>query len=838
MSGSAVSGKGDNSQEISEIQKLFADMSYGPAPESADIAYKWLDAHNRSFGHFVDGKWYHPEGERKKYTSTSPATGEVLTECVQGVQEDVDYAVGVANKAQESWAKTPAHVRARHLYAIARTVQKHHRLIAVVESLDNGKSIRETRDVDVPLVARHFYHHAGWAQLMDQEMPNWKAVGVIGAIVPWNFPLMLLTWKVAPALAMGNTVVLKPATYTQLSALLLAEICAEAGLPPGVFNVVTGPGRFGSMLANHPGVDKVAFTGSTGVGQILRRCTAGTGKKLSLELGGKSPVVVFNNADLDSTVEGIVDAIWFNQGQVCSAGSRLLAQEEIYDTLVEKLKERLTHYRVGGSLDKCVDSGALVDKSQLDTISEYVQSARDEGAVVYQPEDAANECWKRNKKEGCYYYPPTMVTNVSTVSRVVREEIFGPVLAVMRFRTAKEAVNLANNTNYGLGASVWSESLPVALEVALSIKAGAVWINGHNMFDAAAGFGGYRESGFGRDGGKEGLYEYVKPKWQQSLRLPAMSFDHKQFGAKFGESEHPIPGNNELVQSDTVKVDRTYKVYYGGAQKRPDGCYSRPVKNSEGKAIAFVADSNRKDVRNAVEVAHKAQPGWGKRAAHNRAQIVYFMAENLEIRRDEVAARLSEVSGEALEVSLKEVDDSIARLFYWAAYSDKYGGQVQETSFYGATVCVREPVGIIGIMCPDEKPLLSFCSLFAPAIVRANSVVVIPSEKNPLPALDFYQVFETSDLPGGVVNILTGSRDHMAKYLTEHHDIQAVWYFGSRQGSHFVEHESHYNCKRTWVDYGIARDWETANCGDGDEFLYHATQCKNIWMPMGTTFAN
>ena len=496
----------------SELVNLFKSMSYGPAPESADIANKWLDKHDRDFGHFVNGEWYKPEGERKKYTTKCPADGKVLTDTIQGTQEDVDYAVDKANEAQVKWAALSPHVRAKHLYAIARCIQKHHRLIAVIESLDNGKSVRETRDIDIPLVARHFYHHAGWAQLMPQEMANWKPVGVIGAIVPWNFPLMLLTWKVAPALAMGNTIVLKPATYTRLSALLLAEICHEAGLPKGVFNVITGPGRFGSMLATHPKIDKVAFTGSTGVGQILRKATAGTGKKISLELGGKSPVVVFANADLDSAVEGVVDAVWFNQGQVCSAGSRLLVQQEVYPEMIKRLKERLTHYRCGHSLDKCVDSGALVDQTQLDTIKEYVQSAEDEGADVYFAPEAKKYCDEQNQKDGVYYWPPTLVTNVSTVSRVVREEIFGPVLAVMQFRTAKEAIALANNTVYGLGASVWSESLPVSLEVALSIKAGACWVNCHNMFDAAAGFGGYRESGYGRDGGKEGLYEYVKPK--------------------------------------------------------------------------------------------------------------------------------------------------------------------------------------------------------------------------------------------------------------------------------------------------------------------------------------
>uniref|UniRef100_H2Z2I3 Aldehyde dehydrogenase domain-containing protein n=1 Tax=Ciona savignyi TaxID=51511 RepID=H2Z2I3_CIOSA len=476
---------------------LFESMEYGPAPESAD---KWLAQHGNSLGHFINGEWVKPEN-RKTYSTCSPATGEVLADTIQVSEEDVNKAVSCAREAFK-WSELPAHTRARHLYAVARNVQKHHRLIAVIEALDNGKSIRETRDCDIPLVARHFYHHAGWAQLADTEMKDWKPVGVVGAIVPWNFPLMLLTWKVCPALAMGNTVVLKPATFTRLSALLLAEICHEAGLPPGVFNVVTGNGAFGSKLAIHPDVDKVAFTGSTPVGQTLRRLTAGSGKKLSLELGGKSPVIVMDTADLDSAVEGIVDAVYFNQGQVCSAGSRLLVQENIFDDVISRVKERLTHFRIGHSLDKAIDMGAVVSEQQYNTIKEYVDEARAIGADVFQPDIPIPTG---------FYYPPTLITNVQTVSRVVREEIFGPVLVALPFRTAKEAINLGNNTNYGLAASVWSQNLPTALELAISLKAGAVWVNSHNLFDAAAGFGGYRESGFGRDGGKEGLFEYVMP---------------------------------------------------------------------------------------------------------------------------------------------------------------------------------------------------------------------------------------------------------------------------------------------------------------------------------------
>ncbi|XP_062918585.1 aldehyde dehydrogenase family 16 member A1 [Mobula hypostoma] len=815
------------------VSDIFNDMSYGPARENPCNVQAWLDYHKQCFGHYIGGKWVKPEN-RQFYVAKNPATGETLASSIQGEEADVELAVQTAKQAFEVWSKLPCHVRARHLYSIARNVQKHQRLLSVLESLDNGKPIRESRDCDVPLVVRHFYHHAGWAQLMDVEMKNWKPVGVVAAIVPWNFPLMSLTWKICPALAMGNTVVLKPATYTRLTALLFAEICTEAGLPPGVLNVVTGNGSFGSKLATHQDVDKVAFTGSTEVGRLLRRATAGTGKKLSLELSGKSPFIVFDTADLDSVVEGLVDAIWFNQGQVCSAGSRLLMQESIAQELTNRLTQRMRCLRVGDSLDKGVDMGALVDESQMKTITEYVEEARNEGAEVFQVSEGMPQ-------KG-FFYPPTLITNVNTVSRVVREEIFGPVLVAMTFRTAKEAIALANNSSYGLAGSIWTENLPLALEVAMSLKAGAVWVNGHNMFDAAAGFGGYKESGFGRDGGKEGLYEYVRPAWEERPNPKPVEVKYKTFASVHGADLPPIPGQVTqpmLLQTDAIpSVDRTYKVYYGGAQKRPIGMYSRPIFDQKGRVVAYVGDCSKKDVRNAVEAAHAAAPGWGKRAAHNRAQIIYYLAENLELRRDEVSQGLSSLTGVGIEEAGCEVDACIERLFYWAAYCDKYGGTVQETQLYGATVMIRESVGVIGIACPDKNPLLSFVSLFAPAIVRGNVVVIVPSERYPLPALELYQVFETSDLPAGVVNILTGSRDHLTKFLVEHQDVQAMWYFGSAKGSKFVEWSSAENLKQTWVNYGVQRDWCSSQQGTGEEFLYHATQCKNIWIPMGEVFAN
>lgn len=819
------------------VLDIFGCLEYGPAPESADVAKAWIKEHDGEFGHFINGKWHKPDG-RKFYTSTAPSTGEELAKTIQGTEDDVNFAVDTAKKAFDSWGKLSPHTRSRHMYSLARHVQKHARLIAVVEALDNGKPVRETRDADVQVVARHLYHYAGWAQLMDTEMKEWAPCGVVGGIVAWNFPLMLLVWKIAPALAMGNTVVMKPATYTRLSALLFAEICTEAGLPPGVFNVITGGGAMGSKLAAHPDVDKVGFTGSTEIGQLLRRLTAGTGKKISLELGGKSPVIVYDSADLDAVVEGVVDAIWFNQGQVCSAGSRLLIQENVYDKLIKKIKDRMKTLRVGNSLDKGMDIGAIVDPSQRKSVEKYVQIARDEGGDVYQ----ACACMPA---VGCYY-PPTLITNVQTTSTVVQEEIFGPVLVAMSFRTPKESIALANQSRYGLAASVWTENLSLALEVALSIKAGTVWVNGHNMFDAAAGFGGYRESGYGRDGGKEGLYEYAKPKWQPRIRLN-VDTDPKKFGELVpGRPVNPLldetPDYSKTgslpLPGGVPKIDRTYKLFIGGKQARPDATYVRTIKSPAGKVLGLVSEGNRKDIRNAVEAAHKAAGGWGKRAAHNRAQIIYYMAENLEIRRDEFAQEIVAQTGCKIDEAVKEVDASINRLFHWAAYADKYGGTVQETQLYGATVKVQEPVGVVGIACPDESPLLGFVSLLAPAIVRANTIIIIPSETAPLSALNFNQVFETSDVPAGVINVVSGKKDHLVKYLAEHQDVEAVWYFGTPEGSKFVESKAADNVKRTWVNYGAKRNWFDQQQGAGEEFLYQATESKNIWLPMGEIFAN
>src|SRR4051794_19954721 len=490
---------------MASIPEIFQSMEYGPAPEQAGPAQEWLEGRGRRFGLFIGGKWSEPG--RETFDTLNPATAKPLAALTQASAADIDRAVAAASRAQPGWWELGGHGRARYLYAIARQIQKHSRLFAVLESMDNGKPIRESRDIDIPLVARHFYHHAGWAQLMDSELPGQVPVGVVGQIIPWNFPLLMLAWKIAPALAMGNTVVLKPAEFTSLTALLFAEICAEAGVPAGVVNIITGDGRTGAALVEHPDVDKIAFTGSTEVGRIIRVATAGSGKKLSLELGGKSPFIVFEDADLDSVVEGVVDAIWFNQGQVCCAGSRILAQEGIAARLTEKLRTRMETLRVGDPLDKSVDIGAIVAPVQLEKIQELVKQGVAEGATMWQPSWSCPQ-------EGCFF-PPTLFTEVAPSSTIAQVEIFGPVVVAMTFRTPEEAVALANNTPYGLAASVWTESINLALDIAPKVKAGTVWVNSTNVFDAASGFGGYRESGYGREGGREGLWEYVKAGWEK-----------------------------------------------------------------------------------------------------------------------------------------------------------------------------------------------------------------------------------------------------------------------------------------------------------------------------------
>ncbi|CTQ49734.1 aldehyde dehydrogenase family protein [Jannaschia donghaensis] len=766
------------------VADIFESMDWSPAPESRTEADDWLDTHGRAFGHFIDGKRQKPG---TTFDTVNPATGETLAQVTQGTEADVAQAVKAARKAAKGWAATSDHDRARVLYAIARGLQKHARLFAVMETLDTGKPIRESRDIDVAKAARHFYHHAGHAALRSETMPNAEPWGVCGQIVPWNFPLLMLSWKIAPALAMGNTVVLKPAEWTPLTALAFTDICTSAGVPPGVVNIVTGDGDTGAALVASP-IDKLAFTGSTEVGRVLRRETAGRAMGLTLELGGKSPYVVFEDADIDSAVEGIVDAIWFNGGQVCCAGSRLLVQEGIAEDFHARLKARMAKIRVGDPLDKSVDMGAMVHADHRANVLAILE--RTSGTVT-----------RGTCPDGCYL-PPILVTDLHGADPLMAEEVFGPVLATTTFRTPAEAVQLANDTRFGLAASVWSQDIDVALHTAPRIKAGVVWVNGANMLDAAAPFGGMRESGFGREGGIAGLGAYVRPAVGKAL-------------AKLSSS-----GGAQVVLSD---VDRSPKMFVGGKQVRPDGGYTRPVIGPKG-TVGDVGVANRKDVRNAVDAARTAA-SWAGSTGHMRAQILYYLAENLSARADEFDARLTAQTG-----AKGETTEAVRHLFRWAAWADKHDGRTLGVPMGGLALTLNPAMGVIGAFASEDRPLVALAQVIGAALATGNRLVLVAPESAPLTATDLVQVIETSDVPGGVINILTGDHAELAPHLAGHMDVDAVWSFSSADIAATVEREAAVDLKRTWVNDGRSRDWTAT---DAAPFLNAATDVQTIWIPFG-----
>ena len=783
------------------ILESFDKLDYSEALESSSEAQKWLEDNGRRFGQFINGKFI-SQKDAEIIASLDPSNGDLLANIEIASDSQLNTAVKAARQAQPNWQALGGHGRAKVLYALARLIQKNARLIAVLETLDNGKPIRESRDIDIPLAIRHFYHHAGWAQLQEKEFKSYESIGVVAQIVPWNFPLLMLSWKIAPALAMGNTIVFKAAEQTPITAMYFAHLCQQAGIPSGVINMVNGDGVVGASLAAHEGIDKVAFTGSTAVGQSIRKSTAGQGKKLTLELGGKSAFVVFEDADLDAAVEGLVDSIWFNQGEVCCAGSRLLVQAEVAEKLHLKIKARIKQLRLGLPLDKSIDLGSLVSKTQFERVSQMVKDGLKHGGESFQACDIDAE---KN------LYPPTLITDIDSSHPLAQEEIFGPVLVSMTFRTQSEAVALANNSRYGLAASVWSENINRAMDVAPKIKAGVLWINCHNQFDASCGFGGVKESGFGREGGKEGLYEYLKPRYLSPV--------------KNVRSKKTNSNKNQLI-------DRTLKFYIGGKQVRPDGGHSIETFNANGTLAAVVGSGNRKDIRNAVNAAVKAT-SWSSQSGHGRAQILYFLAENLAVRESEWIERLETLCGISNEHAKAEFDESISRIFSYAAWADKYDGAVHSAPYRGVTMALPEPIGVLAQVAPENQPLLTTISLIAPAIAMGNRVILIPSDSFPTVALELVQTFETSDIPPGVINIVTGNKSELSHQLVGHAEVDGVWCWSDSNNIAKVETISAMDLKRLWVHIDGDRDWLDSNQGEGLEFLRNATEVKNIWTPYG-----
>ncbi len=785
---------------MDKVIKNFQNITYGPAPEDSKEVTNWIKNLRNPNNIFINGKFV-KSFSSKKLNIINPSTNKKIATLSVASKKDVNAAVSAAKKAHIKWSKLSSFDRSKYLYALARLIQKNSRFISVLETIDNGKPIRETRDIDIPLVARHFYYHAGWAARNTNNSDN--SIGVVGQIIPWNFPLLMLAWKIAPAIALGNTVVLKPAEYTSLTALYFAELCEKAKIPQGVINIITGDGSTGEHITSHKDIKKIAFTGSTEVGKKIIQTNTNPDKKMTMELGGKSPFIVFEDADLDSAVEGVVDAIWFNQGQVCCAGSRLLVQESIEKKFIQKLKKRMEKLRVGDPLDKSIDIGAIVAPVQLKKINSLVNKAQKDGNKLWQPS------W--SCPTNGLFYPPSLFTNVTPSSFIAQVEIFGPVLTTMTFRTPSEAVSIANNTPYGLAASIWSENINLALDIAPKVKAGVIWINSTNLFDASCGFGGYKESGFGREGGSEGIRAYSK------LPLPLSKSKRGKKSSK-GRSSNSI--------------DRTPKLYIGGKQKRPDSGYSFSSYDAHNNFICDVPNANRKDVRDTVEVASKAI---GKSSTNfNRAQILYYLAENLQDRKNTFSSLLSSLIGILQKDAEKEFDQSIERLFYYGAMADKFEGSIHNPPIRGLTLAVKEPIGVVANILNDDYPLLSLITTLGSNFAAGNASIIVPGQKTSLLATELYQLLETSDVPTGYINILTTKQNSLNQILSEHENIDGIWFFSENNNERLkVIQSTTSNLKRTWCPQSKNLDWSSKEEYFLEEFLYQSTQVKNIWIPYG-----
>ena len=769
------------------ILERFNAMDYGPAPEARNEADAWIAARDFSKALYIGGEWK-AAASGKTFDVSEPSTTKLLAKVSDAGEADIDAAVSAAAKALPKWSGQSGYQRSKVLYAIGRAMQRHQRLFAVLESIDNGKPIRESRDIDVPLAIRHFIHHAGWAQALDREFPDHKPAGVVGQVIPWNFPLLMLAWKIAPALAAGCAVVLKPAEFTPLTAILFAQICESVGVPKGVVNIVPGGPEAGAALVAHPGVQKIAFTGSSEVGKIIRKATAGSGKKLSLELGGKSAFIVFEDADLDSAVEGLVDGIWFNQGQVCCAGSRLLVQEGVADAFIAKVKARMAKLRLGSPLDKNTDIGPLVDRVQLERVRGLIEQGAAQGAECWQPDCPLPETG--------WFHLPTLATGVSPANILAQEEVFGPVLATMTFRTNEEAVELANNTRYGLAASVWSENLNVALHVAPQLKAGVVWVNGTNMFDAACGFGGYRESGFGREGGREGMFEYLVAPFPYGAAI------------KPAADAAAVAGGRRLVARHRPHRKTVHRRQAGAAGRQLFAAGAGPQGQGGGRGRPRQPQgySRRRYGR------PRRQRAGRTRRASTAVRFSTIWRKTSRRAPAEFSARLATLTGVSAKAAAQEVELSVERLFFYAGMADKFEGRVHQPPARAVTLALHEPVGVIGVVAQDEEPLLGFISMVAPALAMGNAVVAVPGQKYPLLATDLYQVIEYSDLPAGSINIVTGRSAELAGVLARHDDVDGLWVVADAETCRKAEAESIGNLKRVWTSGGRADRLDVGAC--------------------------
>ncbi|CAH7456806.1 Aldh16a1 [Phodopus roborovskii] len=739
-------------------REIFTTMEYGPVPESHACALAWLDTHNRLLGHYVNGMWLKPE-HRNPVPCQDPITGEKLASCLQAEAEDIAAAVEAARIAFKTWSQLPGAARAQHLSRLAKTIEKHQQLLWTLESLVTGRAVREVRDGDIPLAQQLLQYHAIQAHAQGKALAGWEPMGVIGLILSTPFCFLDMMWRVCPALAMGCTVVaLVPPAFP--APLLLAQLAGELGSFPGILNVVCGPASLGPALASQPGVQKVAFCGAVEEGRALRRTLAGKGPQLGLALGTESLLLLMDSADIDSAVEGVVDAVWSDRSL---GGLRLLIQESVWDEAMRRLQARMAKLRSGRGLDGAVDMGARGSAAR-DLAQSFVDEAQSQGGQVFQAGDVPSSS---------PFFSPALVSGLPPAAPCAQAEVPWPVAVASPFRTAKEALALANGTPRGESASVWSERLGQALELGYGLKMGTVWINAHGLRDPAVPTGGCKESGSSWHGGPDGLYEYLwpsgTPSWEPFLYE---SLNYDTFG---------LAGPSSLLSGPETGPSPAppYGLFVGGRFQAPGARSSRPVRDSSGKLHSYVAEGGAKDIRGAVETAHQAAPGWGTQSPGTRARLLWALAAALGRRKQALASQL-ESHGVAPAVAKAEVELSVRRLQIWGTRVQDQGQTLQVTGLRGPVLRLREPLGVLAVVCPDEWPLLAFVSLLAPALAHGNAVVLVPSGAYPLPALEACQDIATL-FPAGLVNVVTGDRDHLTRCLALHQDVQALWYFGSAQ---------------------------------------------------------
>lgn len=794
----------------SRASEIFTTLEYGPVPESHACALAWLDTQDRLLGHYVNGKWLKPE-HRSSVPCQDPITGEKLASCLQAQTEDVAEAVEAARASLENWSTLPGAFRAQYLTRLAKMIQKHQRLFWTLESLVTGRAVREIRDRDVPLAQQLLQYHAIQAHTQEEALAGWEPTGVIGLVLPPTFSFLEMMWRICPALAVGCTVVVlvPPASPTPL---LLAQLAGELGQFPGILNVISGPAVLGLVLSSQPGVQKVAFCGAVEEGRALRRFLAGQGPELGLALGAESLLLMTEAADVDSAVEGVVDAAWSDRSL---GGLRLLIQESVWDETMRRLQARMGRLRGGRGLDGAVDMGARGTAAR-DQAQRYVSEAQRQGAQVFQAGSVPSDS---------PFFPPTLISDLPPASPCTQAEVPWPLVVASPFRTAKEALALANGTPGGGSASVWSERLGQALELAYGLRMGTVWINAHGLRDPAVPTGGCKESGSSWHGGLDGLYEYLRPSGTPA-RLPYLSenLNYDTFGLAVPST---LPAGPETGPSPAPP----YGLFVGGRFQAPGARSSRPIWDSHGKLHGYVAEGGAKDIRGAVEAAHQAAPGWVGQSPGARAALLWALAAALQRRESTLASRL-ERHGVELQVAKAEVELSVRRLRAWGARVQAQGCTLQVAELRGPVLRLREPLGVLAIVCPDEWPLLAFVSLLAPALAHGNTVVLVPSGACPIPALEVCQDMAAL-LPAGLVNVVTGDPDHLTRCLALHQDIQALWYFGSAQGSQFVEWASAGNLKPVWVNRGCPRAWDQEAEGAGPELGLRAARTKALWLPMG-----